>query len=250
MLKQPSEDHALLKDAPTRVRRYNQLCLHYNLVADAVYGELRRLKNPFSHQFEPYLIAALLSFDMGRMMGSGLVSRYDPTAGGFAERLRKKLEEIRPDLEPMIQRGLVEIDITDCCGAIVRIYETLACGDEGRLSEKEKEFHVGTTKILHFLNPELFMIVDGNTAKTLRTICGITFRNSTQPGYSGQRYVECLSVARELIRKYGAERFRALEWGTPLLRIFDKIAFAYSSFSPPERRPNNSVQPTAEKRGA
>jgi hypothetical protein len=32
----------LFQDAAAKIARYNQLCLHYNLVADAVYGEWRR----------------------------------------------------------------------------------------------------------------------------------------------------------------------------------------------------------------
>ncbi len=248
MLRQTGEQHVLFTEASARIQRYNQLCLHYNLVADAVYRELRRSSAPFSAEFESYLIAALIGFDMGRMMGSGPESRYDAAAEGFAKRLRKKLHGIRPALDPLMQRSLVELDIADHREPIVRAYETLASRGEGRLSEEDKEFHVGATKILHFLNPELFMIVDGNTAATLRTTCGIAFKNSTQPGYSGEFYLESLCVARDLILKYGAERFRSLEWGMPLLRIFDKIAFAYSSLMGDSRgrRPNEALQATAK----
>jgi hypothetical protein len=61
----------LLENAADKIKRYNQVCVHYNLVANAVYRELHASKRPFSINYEPYLIAALISFDMGRMMGKG-----------------------------------------------------------------------------------------------------------------------------------------------------------------------------------
>jgi hypothetical protein len=88
---------------------------------------------------------------------------------------------------------------------------------------------VGATKILHFLNPELFMIVDANAAQALKGAPGIPYRAETQPGYSGERYIRALSEVKKRIHAYGIERFRSLEPGTPALRILDKLAFVYGA---------------------
>ncbi len=221
----------LFQNASEMITWYNKLCLHYNLVADAVYRELRRAKAPFSPEYEPYLIATLIAFDMGRMMGSGPANRYDVTAGGFAARLRKKLTQVEPYLQPIIHHTLFEVDITGHSDDIIEAYNVLAMGGEGGLHEKKKSFHVGATKILHFLNPELFIIVDSKVANVLKNMCGIPYRVSTQPGYSGELYVRSLSEVRKRTSDYGAKRFRSLEPDTPLMRVFDKLVFAYSASS-------------------
>lgn len=72
------------------------------------------------------------------------------------------------------------------------------------------------------------MIVDRNVAQSLATAhcadgsMALTGKN----GYSGARYVQSLQAAQEWIFNYGPERFQGPERDTPLLRIFDKIAFA------------------------
>lgn len=171
-----SNEQILFENAADKIRRYNELCLHYNLIAEAVYQEWRRTKAPFSSTYESYLIAALISFDIGRMMGKGLVQRYDVKAGGFATRLHAKLVEVQPLLAPITNCRLTEVEIEDHMPDIASAYDSLAGGGEGGLSDQKNHFHVGATKILHFLNPELFAIIDGNTAKTLRACLKIQVR--------------------------------------------------------------------------
>lgn len=225
----------LFQNAAASIERYNRLCLHYNLAADAVYRELRRSRAPFTPEYDPYLIAALIAFDMGRMMGSGLPNRYDPDAGGFARRLHQKLGQVQPLLDIIIHRTLFEIDLPQHANAVNQAYTILARGGEERFTERDAEFHVGATKILHFLNPELFLIVDRNAAQALNATCGIPYRSGSQPGYSGDLYVRSLAAVKAQITDYGIERFYALEQGTPAMRIFDKIAFAYSAFQSESR---------------
>ena len=74
----------LMDTAALRIERYNRSCLHYNLIAQGVYAA-RAVHGPFAPEFEAYLIAALLGFDMGRMMGPRDAECYDPTAGGFSD---------------------------------------------------------------------------------------------------------------------------------------------------------------------
>ena len=226
-----SDEQTLFKNAADKIRQYNQLCLHYDLLAQAVYLELRKSRAPFSPRYELHLIAALISFDMGRMMGKGLSQRYDVQAGGFATRLHKKLTEVQPLLMPIINSSLIEVEVEKHKSDIISAYDNFADGGKGGLNAQENDFHVGTTKILHFLNPELFAIIDGNTAKTLSQVCGIPYRNTTQPGYSSKFYTQSLSVIKGLIGAYGTDQFRALENGTPIMRIFDKIAFVHKAFA-------------------
>jgi hypothetical protein len=58
------------------------------------------------------------------------------------------------------------------------------------------------------------------------TIGTVGVVKSTQPGYSADKYVQCLQLAQNDIRSFGAERFRLLEANTSEARIFDKIAWA------------------------
>jgi hypothetical protein len=216
----------LTDDACGKVRRYNEYCLHYNLVADACYRMRSELKNPFTDSYFPYLVAALISFDMGRQMGKGTKSKYDPSANGFATRLKGKLNEISAILSPFINENILNIELSRNAELIKKAYDKLA-DDQNGLHSSSKCFHVGATKILHFLAPNLFPIVDSNAAKVFRDEFQIAYRNTTQPGYCSERYFEVMERARNTIRSYGEDNFRALEHGTPIMRVLDKIVFAH-----------------------
>jgi hypothetical protein len=69
-------------------------------------------------------------------------------------------------------------------------------------------------------------MLDGRVACIFRDVFGVRFVKSTQPGYSADKYVQCLQLAKDDIRSFGAERFRLLQANTPEARIFDKIAWA------------------------
>ena len=59
----------LFAKATEKLSKFNKYCLHYNLVAQAAYEKLKTVDSPFSMEYRPFIIAALISFDMGRMMG-------------------------------------------------------------------------------------------------------------------------------------------------------------------------------------
>jgi hypothetical protein len=214
-------------NAEIKIARFNEIGLHYNLVADSIYK--KRYSDGidiFSEEYLRYVIAGLISFEMERMMGSG--SKYDFN-NGFALRLFSKLQQIRPVLTPLINLSLAEININQESQEshnIMEIYNTLSTSGIGALHENpEKYFHVGATKVLHFLNPRLFIIIDSNAARAFRLIHNVPFRNTTQPGYSADLYLQCMKCAREEIKSYGVERLQALEPDTPITRIFDKLTF-------------------------
>jgi len=221
----------ILKRATRKVARYNEVGLHYNLVANQIY-EKRSVDDtdPFDTPFLRYIIAGLISFDMRRMMGKGLVAKYEIEAGGFASRLNSKLQEIRPLLDPLINLNLTQINLQQNSHAIEAAYNTLSAKGNGALHENQtKFFHVGATKILHFLNPKLFIIVDSNAARAFRRAHNLPFRNATQPGYSAPLYIKCMECAQKDILTYGLEQFQALEPSVPITRIYDKLTFATGS---------------------
>lgn len=167
---------------------------------------------------------------MGRMMGEGVIQRYDTTANGFAARLHKKLREVEPIFVPLINVDIFAGNMDELSSTIKDAYKKLAAGGQGGLHEQGNEFHVGATKLLHFLNPEMFIIVDRNTSRAIRDAFAVPYKNTTQPGYSEKYYVQSLKAVKKMMVEYGTDRFRSLEPGTPAMRIFDKIAFAHSAF--------------------
>ncbi len=58
-------------------------------MADAAYRKLENVGNPFSLEYRPYIVAALISFDMARMMGKGVEQKYDKRMKGFAYKLNQ-----------------------------------------------------------------------------------------------------------------------------------------------------------------
>ena len=219
----------ILSRAREKIDRFNKLGLHYNIVANHVYEKRKSLPDLFDADYIPYLVAALISFEMERMMGTGAGKKYDVAAGGFASALRNKLTAIKPKIEPLTKISLVDVDLEEERENIESAYKELSTGGTGGLNQNGADFHVGATKILHFLNPELFLIVDSNAARAFRAFHGINYRSATQPGYTSEKYMRCMAIAQTDIGKKGLEAFRALEPGTPIARIYDKLTFATGS---------------------
>jgi hypothetical protein len=216
----------ILKNALEKINRYNQLCVHYNLVAESIYRVRNMHNNLFGASFLPYLVAGLISFDLGRMMGKGAESRYDPERNGFAKILMNKLQEIRQHLQHLTHLSLIDIDIVKEHDNIAAAYRHLSSGGPNSLHQNGKQFSVGATKIMHFINPELFIIVDRYSAQALRLAHNVDYRNTTQRGYTDAKYIGSLRQAQVDIKAFGVTEFCSLEIGTPLARIYDKLSFA------------------------
>ena len=217
----------IMDNAPAKISSFNRKGLHYNLVANAIYKECRRIENPFDKLFLPYIIAGLVSFDMGRMMGS---QKYVLAGDAFASRLDSKLQQIRPLLEPLVNLDLTSIDLQKHGDRIQQAYAALSTNGPGALHEdSKKSFHVGATKILHFLIPELSIIVDSNAARAFHEAWELPFRKTAPQGFSAELYLECMKRAQRDINEYGSNSFRALEPNTPITRIYDKLTFVTGS---------------------
>lgn len=211
-------------DAVEKIARYNEMGLHYNLVANQIYEKrFAGSADPFAESFLPYVIAGLISFDMGRMMGS---EPYETRGDGFASRLNCKLHDVSPLLKPLMNTALTEINLQEYRARILEAYNALCTRGKGALHmDSEKSFHVGATKILHFLNPKLFIIVDHNAAMAFRLAHNMPFRNTTQPGYSAEKYIRCMEYVQADILAHGSDKFQALEPSIPITRIYDKLTF-------------------------
>jgi hypothetical protein len=162
---------------------------------------------PLSREFEPYLIAGLMGFDMRRTMGAA-----DPysTTEGFGLRLSNSLQPLEADLRRLASERLATADLGSIGSVVKRAYDCIAdrCAEGGK-------FHVGATKVLHWLFPDLFIMLDRNAAMAFQEHHMVGFRRTTQPGYSAQNYFKCLELAKEEIVAFGVERFHALEPDTP-----------------------------------
>jgi len=220
-------DSEIVVNAKQKIDKFNEIGLHYNLVANQI-CEKRRGTDPLDESFLPYIIAGLISFDMGRggMMGN---KPYEMKGDHFASRLNRKLQSVRPLLKPLMNTTLTQIDLQQQRASIIEAYNALSARGSGALhmdSKSKKSFHVGTTKILHFLNPRLFIIIDSNAARAFKMAHSLPFKNSTQPGYSAELYIKCMECARNDILEYGLEDFKALDKpGVHITRIYDKLTF-------------------------
>jgi hypothetical protein len=213
----------ILDDPESAIARYNHIGVHYNLAADGVY-RVRAIIDPFSEEYESFIIAGLLAFDMGRMMGQG--NKYAVEGCGFRSRLRAKIRAIRPVIGALIRACLHEIDLVAHARANEAAYDRLAeAGEEALNADPSDRFHVGATKILHWIAPSLFIMVDTNVANAFREHHQVNYKKSTQPGYTAKKYVDCLRHAQGEIRVYGFEQFMQIEPATPLARLFDKVAW-------------------------
>jgi hypothetical protein len=188
----------------------------YNRIATEVYKARYILGDPLSPQFEPSILDGLMGFGMGIAIKGG----RDALKPG----LQRCMDAVRDNtaLEQLRDCRLSSVDLGTIRSVITSAYDCLALS--GTL-HPAKQSHVGATKTLHWLFPDLFLIVDSNVANAFREHFGVKFVKSTQPGYCSDKYFTCLQEAQREIQFFGFERFRQLEPMTPEARIFDKIAF-------------------------
>lgn len=215
---------SIMNNAAAKIALFNKEGQHYNLVAQEIYRLRREIEDPFSESYLPYIIAGLAAFDMGRMMG------YSRNNGNFVVRLSKKLEQLKPVIGLLVNCSLVSMNLQQVKSEIVQAYEELRITGPGALhSNQAKSFWVGASKVLHFLNPELFIIIDSNAARAFKTAHNITFRKNAPQGYSASRYYECMKLAQTDILGFNSDKFQALESDTPITRIYDKLTFVTGS---------------------
>jgi hypothetical protein len=159
------------------------------------------------------------------MMGT---EPYKIKGDGFARRLSSKLQVVKPRLKPLMNATLTQMNLQEHRDVIIESYKTLSAGrqdERNALHAKGQEFHVGATKILHFLNPNLFIIVDCNAKRAFQEA------HDVRPEYSAELYIKRMERARDNILEYGLDKFQALEPDIPITRIYDKLTFVTGYWS-------------------
>jgi hypothetical protein len=96
------------------------------VIADLLLNTYR--KNGGMLTYSPFIIAALISFDMARMMGKGIEQKYDKKMEGFASKLNQKMNEVRPFLKPMIKKNISEWDENKYSQKLKLAYDILSPG--------------------------------------------------------------------------------------------------------------------------
>ena len=162
-------------------------------------------------------------------MGSTAKSKYNQTTGGFATRLKEKLRAIKPCIGHLMNVRLDALSPRTEQENIKAAYCILSTGGENGLNQIGNEFHVGATKILHFLNPHAFIIVDSNAARAFAKWHPVDHRKGAPSGYSSEKYIDCMEYARQDILDFGVREFCNLDAGVPITRIYDKLTFITGS---------------------
>jgi len=97
---------------------------------------------------------------------------------------------------------LYQIQLASFYDPITKAYECLAASGKGALhGNQDNQFHVGANKILHWIAPNLFIMLDRNVASAFKKHQGVKFKNATQPGYTAEKYFTCLKLARDEIEE-------------------------------------------------
>lgn len=205
------------------IEKYNHLCLHYNLIARSCYSCRLNMAHALSDDFFPYIISALIVFDMQRQMGRGLKQKYDKNENGFATRLGNVITRNRTIFFELESQSIDTIDLRQHKKSISTLYDNFAL--KGNLDNQDHAFDVGATKILHFIHPSLFPIIDSNSAGVLRDEFDIDYNNTGSPGYSYQRYINSMKEIQCFVNRHGKESLQSLDPVSPITRIFDKLAF-------------------------
>src|ERR1035438_4944808 len=123
----------------------------YNQIAGEVYEARRMLGDPLSPRFEAYILKGLIGFDMGRTMKDGSAT--------FATRLHTCLDALRKKagVDRLGYCSLSSAELAVVGPVIAFAYNSLAIA--GTL-HPEKHSHVNATKTLHWLFPNLLLMVE------------------------------------------------------------------------------------------
>ncbi len=212
----------ILTDIADRLQRYKYGGRKYEQAAQRIYEVRFRPTDPFSPDYVPYIVDGLEAFDMNlrKQLWEDKAERQC-----FAQRLQRKLGCVEQWLSDIVEARLHDIELSEQEDRIVQAYDSLSQGGPGSLYGDEKQFHVGATKTLHWIAPRLFIMIDQHTARALQTQHGVDYRDRPPQGYTAEKYLQCLTHAQKEIAKYGPERLSEHEPGTPLVRIFDKVAW-------------------------
>ena len=224
----------ILSNAREKIRYFNKIGIHYEAVYHYVIRRRCVTKKLYDSDFLDDITAGLISFDMQRMMGSDKYMIEGHNA--WAQQLKKAIEPFRKDLNPLRSLKLQSVELSNYKDHIIKIFDGISEKGLNQIEGKTKRrFPVGTSKILHFLIPELFIIVDSNSKQEL----GRFHRFSHRKMIDGQAYFEAMKCYQKELKQWATDdpKFPRLigydndwrkfggKWPTPLPRIIDKCTF-------------------------
>ena len=215
----------ITSNAKAKIEKFNSLGLPSNIVAEVVYKKWWSLLSPFSPQYLECIIAGLVSFEMETMTGPDRRNRYNSSEDDFLALLKRMIVRIHPLIAHLVIYKLSNVDLEKEEKNITSAYRILVKGLGKFNASEEGELHVSATRILHFINPQLFLSIDTSASRAFHASHNIDFKSATQPEYSSATYYACLKYAQLDILEYGMRRFWALEPSCPIGRIYDKLTY-------------------------
>ena len=244
----------ILNQAEEKIKHFNKIGIHYEAVYHYVIRKREETKYIFNSDFLDDITAGLISFDMQRMMGSNKYLSQGKQS--WASKLKQVLTPHRSTLESLQSLFLANIDLSvpELRKVITDLFNDLSKSSPNGLNiRKEGEsFPVGATKILHFLIPDFFIIVDSNARRELAKLYNI--RKSLK--FDGGLYYSAMQHYQTELQEWDRENedpdFHKLleidtsykQFGntrkTPLPRIIDKCTFVGDlNIAPIEYWPTN-----------
>jgi len=210
----------ITSNAKAKIEKFNRLELPSNIVAEVVYKKWWSLLSPFYPQYRECIIAGLVSFEMETMRVPD-----NSSAGDFLALLKPMIVRIHPLIAHLVIYKVSNVDLEKEEKNITSAYRILVKGLGKFNASEEGELHVSATRILHFINPQLFLSLDTSASRAFHASHNIDFKSATQPEYSSATYYACLKYAQLDILEYGMRRFWALEPSCPIGRIYDKLTY-------------------------
>lgn len=162
---------------------------------------------------------ALIAFDM---------NAYGQMGDRFGDRVRKKLSNY--DSKVLLKKfralSILSPEIKGLESDTEDFYNILSAKEDNCLDARGYGFSVGATKIMNFLFPELFVIVDKWVKKGLRKTGPLNFR----------KYWSVMTLCQDQLNEWQTSHgdlknlIKLDQQPTTLTRIFDKCAFVMGKF--------------------
>jgi len=217
--------HKILENLADRIKKYDGQCkarkynYAYKRVLEARKGNscLVDEDGNVSGKSLKVIEQTLSDFEMDRQMGVG-----------FSKKLKKKLEnnEIRAVLNKFRNVRIDSPNLNEFKLDAKKLFKTLSSSGENGLSARQDSFEVGATKIMNFLFPELFVMVDRYVKKALHKSGSLPFR----------KYWDIMMICRQELEEWKElhgtiDNLLELDTKpTTLTRVFDKCAFVMGKF--------------------
>lgn len=163
------------------------------------------------------------------------MNRFNQMGNTFRERLSKKLQkdEIKEILRNLRDLRIESEEWKERKDDIRKLYNELSTEGEDSLHADKKRFDVGATKIMNFLFPELFVIVDKHVAETLKRLGLIEIqRKGSTYNFLFESFWQAMEICYKELEHYrkNHDNLQTLldmdSKPTTFTRIFDKCAFA------------------------